>query len=401
MRRQFRHFVVGIVAFAAISSMLWTAFFWTYSSSDGRLRWAKRVGGVFYHGMPEAPEAAACRRYEDCLDVTRCSNFTVTLWPPKWTTPPSFNSRNTSGWFRQVAAAVRASPYFVEGSQLGGKLPCLFVPHMDHSLVVSDIDYDLRVARWLRRIPEWQNGQNWLLFNQHDDFRVTYDQGSSIVAKVGWGKASYRSGIDISLAPPIASQTGDKPLAEEAAYGWHDADRPRRYLATFRGRLTHRLRHAVMKLNNGKDILVDHPNWPQNSVSYRNLLLDSTFVLAPRGNGLYSYRIVEALHAAAIPVVIASDYVLPFEDVLDWRSFAVLVSEAELERVPYILRSFTPAQVSALRTAGRAVYHSYFASVRKNVDFALDILRYRLLGTESPLLPPPALRYSSPAVAVV
>lgn len=52
-------------------------------------------------------------------------------------------------------------------------------------------------------------------------------------------------------------------------------------------------------------------------------LLNSTFVLVPRGDMPYAYRLIEALAFGAIPVVLSDEYILPFSELLDWPSFAV------------------------------------------------------------------------------
>ena len=65
------------------------------------------------------------------------------------------------------------------------------------------------------------------------------------------------------------------------------------------------------------------------------LVAQSLFLLSPRGNGATSFRIFEALEHGSIPVYIFDDHCcLPFSDLLDWESFAVLVPAKEMAFLP-------------------------------------------------------------------
>jgi len=59
-------------------------------------------------------------------------------------------------------------------------------------------------------------------------------------------------------------------------------------------------------------------------------MFNSTFVLCPKGNGPSSIRVLEAMAAGAIPILI-DDYTLPFEDTL--CDFAVRWSFACVRRL--------------------------------------------------------------------
>jgi hypothetical protein len=60
---------------------------------------------------------------------------------------------------------------------------------------------------------------------------------------------------------------------------------------------------------------------------YLEVMRDSWFALCPRGGGLSSYRMFEAIQCESILVLFADDYALPFTDILDWRSFCVRIPE--------------------------------------------------------------------------
>lgn len=80
--------------------------------------------------------------------------------------------------------------------------------------------------------------------------------------------------------------------------------------ASFIGRMTHEARKAVMELagKNGFYITdIDH-----GIINYTTIMQRSVFVLCPRGYSATSFRIMEAIHAGAIPVYISDEYILPY-----------------------------------------------------------------------------------------
>lgn len=60
-------------------------------------------------------------------------------------------------------------------------------------------------------------------------------------------------------------------------------------------------------------------------------MANSVFCLAPRGRAAWSPRLVEALHAGCIPVIVADKNYEPFQDVLDYSAFAVHVHDNEVQ----------------------------------------------------------------------
>ncbi len=83
--------------------------------------------------------------------------------------------------------------------------------------------------------------------------------------------------------------------------------------------------------------------------SYRELLSRSVFTLCPRGYGLTSYRLYEAIQMGSIPVYISDDFWLPYCDKLDWSEFALVVPEEDLPRIPQLLRSLTQSRIGRMQ----------------------------------------------------
>jgi hypothetical protein len=67
---------------------------------------------------------------------------------------------------------------------------------------------------------------------------------------------------------------------------------------------------------------------------------ESDFVLAPKGDGNYSNRFLEALSMGRIPVVADTDIVLPLEDAIDYARIVVRVPMSRVKDTPAYIRDF-------------------------------------------------------------
>eukprot|EP00228_Micromonas_bravo_P001357 CAMPEP_0203006558 /NCGR_PEP_ID=MMETSP1401-20130829/4813_1 /ASSEMBLY_ACC=CAM_ASM_000894 /TAXON_ID=38833 /ORGANISM="Micromonas pusilla, Strain CCAC1681" /LENGTH=624 /DNA_ID=CAMNT_0049748203 /DNA_START=159 /DNA_END=2030 /DNA_ORIENTATION=+ len=63
----------------------------------------------------------------------------------------------------------------------------------------------------------------------------------------------------------------------------------------------------------------------------------SVFCFVPPGSSSWTMRLYLALHAGCVPVVASDDFVPPYQDILDWRAFAVFIAEDDCEYLPYVL----------------------------------------------------------------
>ena len=105
----------------------------------------------------------------------------------------------------------------------------------------------------------------------------------------------------------------------------------------------------------------------------------SKFVVAPRGHSLHSSRLLEAMAAGAVPVVVSDNWVLPFEhdDLLHWDDLVVRIPEAAVDNITNILRAITPKQYCAMVRQGHRAWTQHFSTVERSVDTLLSILAHR------------------------
>jgi hypothetical protein len=73
---------------------------------------------------------------------------------------------------------------------------------------------------------------------------------------------------------------------------------------------------------------------------YKEILSRSIFTLAPRGFGYTSFRLFEAITMESIPIYIWEDKcVLPYNDIIDWKEFSIIININEIENLPEILKN--------------------------------------------------------------
>lgn len=110
---------------------------------------------------------------------------------------------------------------------------------------------------------------------------------------------------------------------------------------------------------------------------YAQLLMNSQFVLCPRGRAPATVRLFDVMRAGRVPVVIADDWMPP--EGPDWSAFSVRVAESDVANIPERLEVLRGAAQSMGRAA-RAAWEEWFApevSFHTVVEWCLSIQRER------------------------
>ncbi len=311
-------------------------------------------------------------------------------------------------------APLNPPTYFREfpDSQLQTSDPekaCLF-------FVYSDTETNENAWWWqkphLQTLPFWNNGMNHVIITFADRWSETNPPPESIgmasVMSTALHHTAYRGGFDISIPLPRLQQQSPPELASVKPF-------QRKYFATFKGTRylsregAFRSSEAFRGMHNGKDVivattcrqetndkLVRWQPWKANGCeadqgvydSYDFVdLLNSTFAFVPAGRSPASYRFLEVLSAGAIPVLIADDYVRPFESLIQWERCLLQFSTHDLHRILQTLRSLPKEDVVDRQCYCQQVFASFLQDDSTLVRSVILSLQQRMRSWATTSLP--------------
>ncbi|KAL8474061.1 hypothetical protein ACS0TY_030077 [Phlomoides rotata] len=139
----------------------------------------------------------------------------------------------------------------------------------------------------------------------------------------------------------------------------------RSILAFFAGGLHGHIRHLLLdhwKEKLDSDIRI-YEKIPPNT-SYESLLKNSKFCLCPSGYEVASPRVVEAIYAECVPVLISDSYVPPFSDVLNWNKFSVVIKVENIPKIKEILMGISEAKYLKLQRRVKQVQRHFVVNGR-------------------------------------
>jgi len=109
-------------------------------------------------------------------------------------------------------------------------------------------------------------------------------------------------------------------------------------------------------------------------LEYVDHMMRNDYIFCPRGAGNYSTRLFETVAAGRIPILIDTDLVMPFADVIPWQEIAVWVPISEMDRLDEHVLAFHArlgeGGFRALQTRLRNIFEMYLS--RDGVDRYLE-----------------------------
>jgi len=93
-------------------------------------------------------------------------------------------------------------------------------------------------------------------------------------------------------------------------------------------------------------------------------IINSDYALIVRGDANAATRFYEAISLGRIPLILDTDLVFPFEDIINYKEFCVFVDFTDINRIDQIIRDFhdqiTNSQFREMQKKAREVFVEYF-----------------------------------------
>ncbi|KAL2545290.1 Exostosin family protein [Forsythia ovata] len=128
----------------------------------------------------------------------------------------------------------------------------------------------------------------------------------------------------------------------------------RSILAFYAGHMHGRVRPVLLKYWKDKDedmrIYGPLSNRITRVMSYPEHMKSSKYCICPMGYEVNSPRIVEAVYYECVPVIIADNFIPPFNEVLNWSAFSVVVAEKDIPKLKEILLSIPSRKYLSMHT---------------------------------------------------
>lgn len=341
-------------------------------------------------------------RMESCFDFSVCrkNGFKVYVYPQQ-------KGEKISETYQSILSIIEGSRYYTSDPGQA----CLFVlslDTLDRDLLSPQYVHNLKAK--IQSLPLWNDGRNHLIFNLYSGTwpeyteELGFDIGQAMLAKASVCIDNFRPNFDVSL--PLFSR--DHPITGgERGYLKYNTIPPfRKYLLVFKGKryltgIGSDTRNALYHVHNGEDVVLlttcrhgrdwekhkdarcDKDNAEYDKYDYQETLHNSTFCLVPRGRRLGSFRFLETLQAACVPVMLSNGWEMPFSEVIDWNMAAVIGDERLLLQIPTTVRSIHQDKILALRQQTQLLWEAYFSSVEKIILTTLGIIEDRVLEHSS------------------
>ncbi|XP_029023379.1 exostosin-1b [Betta splendens] len=346
-------------------------------------------------------------RMDSCFDFSPCqkNGFKVYVYPQQ-------KGEKISESYQNILSTIEGSRFYTSDPGQA----CLFVlslDTLDRDQLSPQYVHNLKTK--VQNLPLWNDGRNHLIFNLYSgtwpDYTedLGFDIGQAMLAKASISTENFRPSFDVSI--PLFSKEHPRTGGERGFLKYNSIPPFRKYMLVFKGKryltgIGSDTRNALYHVHNAEDVVLlttckhgkdwqkhkdarcDRDNAEYDKYDYKEMLHNSTFCLVPRGRRLGSFRFLEALQAACVPVMLSNGWELPFSEIIDWNTAAVIGDERLLLQIPTTVRSIHQDKILSLRQQTQFLWEAYFSSVEKIVLTTLEIIQDRVLehGSRSSLM---------------
>jgi hypothetical protein len=160
-------------------------------------------------------------------------------------------------------------------------------------------------------------------------------------------------------------------------YIWEFSDKPfepleitTKPVVGFCGFISHHSRLKTIEIIKNNDkidsnfIIRDHfwggnPHNAEIIKTFEDNIRDSHFTICNRGTGNFSMRFYQTLLFGRIPIILNTDLILPFEDVIDWNEI-IVIADSEEELINKLLDVWNNKDIIKMQKKCREIYETYF-----------------------------------------
>ena len=316
-----------------------------------------------------------------CFEMDKCRNFSVYIHQVdvgrQWSFGLSIGWAGDWDYNQYMKAALKLTPHTYPYYTADPEAACVKLVAGLPVFVNGELRSS-KVLRWLARLPHWNKGTNHIIVDTMDRWSyakyhsAAFPVGKALVFKSSVRASGYRNGFDVAVPLPPR-----KVYSREVRWGAQN----RTQLLCWKGEVHtyKRLRTRLLLLNNDEDVIVARKE--KTKVDYDTLMRTCKYVMAPRGDGLHSFRLLEIMSAGAVPVIISDTAMKPYADLFDWSRFSIDVKEAKVNTLVPYLRGLTHAHWQRLRDTGRCVYEKFWGSEEDMLRLALGTVQRRIEAT--------------------
>ncbi|XP_077226077.1 putative glycosyltransferase At5g03795 isoform X2 [Tasmannia lanceolata] len=202
------------------------------------------------------------------------------------------------------------------------------------------------ISRISENYPYWNRsgGTDHFYVACHSTGRLAMEKATEVkfnaiqvVCSSSYFLSGYIAHKDASL-PQVWPRQGDPPRVSPSK---------RKKLAFFAGSINSPVREKLVETwKNDSEISV---HFGRLTTPYSDQLLGSKFCLHVKGFEVNTARVADALYYGCVPIIIANHYDLPFVDILNWKSFSLVVATLDIPLLKKILHGISLAEYKNLQ----------------------------------------------------
>jgi len=209
---------------------------------------------------------------------------------------------------------------------------------------------------WTSYYVNHNYGQDKRKIQELQDFINNLDKSKKYFTIVQYddGILNDVSGLDIQIFG-MGGGKYDYPLPLTAKPHPYSFTTTKDVFCNFMGALNHPIRKELLNVAKKAGYFTSTSHMPIQEFCF--YLSKSVFTLCPRGYGVTSFRLMEAIQYGSIPVYISDKPMIPHYKGFD---YGVLIEPHDVKNVDKILRALSPDQIKYKQALLPLVYEEYF-----------------------------------------